>query len=62
MAHHNSIIYILRIAESIHLPVAWNIHGLPFGIIKIFLVSLTIAEFTALAKAIESCGDGDEAQ
>ena len=24
--------------------------------------TLTIAEFTALAKAIESCGDGDEAQ
>ena len=33
-------IYILRIAESVHLPVAWNIHGLPFGIIKIFLVEV----------------------
>ena len=33
-------IHIFRITESIHLPVAWNIHGLPFGIIKIFLVEV----------------------
>ena len=33
-------IYILRITESVHLPVAWNIHGLPFGVIKIFLVEV----------------------
>ena len=33
-------VHIFRITESVHLPVAWNIHGLPFGIIKIFLVEV----------------------
>ena len=33
-------VHIFRITESVHLPDTWQIHGLPFGIIKIFLVEV----------------------
>ena len=33
-------VHIFRITESVHLPDARQIHGLPFGIIKIFLVEV----------------------
>ena len=34
-------VHIFRITESVHLPDARQIHGLPFGIIKIFLVEVS---------------------
>ena len=39
-APSEAYVHIFRITESVHLPVAWNIHGLPFGVIKIFLVEV----------------------